>query len=392
MHHASTVSPASVDSAVVLRVLRALAQHPGLTRAELAARVGTSRPTVSAALRMLEDRGFLEQRVQPDERSIGRPPMRVFLAGSAASSVGLEITRTELHAGMFDISGRALSQVRAPVRDFEDAALLLDDAAALVRRLLDRYARATAYVLGIGVAVAAPIDHEGRVVHDVSPTQWTHMDLGRELSERLGLPVSVENDANAGALAEHRFGAGRNCADLLYLRVAGGVGAGLILGNRLHRGASGIAGELGHMTIDPRGALCSCGGRGCLETIAGTLALEDELSAVKRAPVEDGWMTPGDRHVRRLVADAGDAVGSAIASAINLLDPGRVVIGGPLAEAGAVFFDAIDAAIARDAIPPAAARARVVPGSLGAHASILGAATALISRELEVLVSPAAVA
>jgi predicted NBD/HSP70 family sugar kinase len=146
------------------------------------------------------------------------------------------------------------------------------------------------------------------------------------------------------------------------------------------------------MTIDPRGALCSCGGRGCLETLAGTLALEDELQAVRRAPVQDGWMTPGDRHVRRLLSDAGDAVGSAIASAINLLDPGRVVIGGPLADAGAVFFDAIDAAIARDAIPPAAARARVVPGSLGGHASILGAATALISRELEVLISPAAVA
>ena len=323
MHHAPTISPASVDSAVVLRVLRALAQHPGLTRAELAAAFGTSRPTkVFAALRMLEDRGFLEQRVEPDERHIGRPPMRVFLAGSAASSVGLEITRTELHAGMFDIAGRALSQVRAPVRDFEDAALLLDDAAALVRKLLNRYARATGYVLGIGVAIAAPIDHEGHVVHDVSPTQWTHVDLAQELSERLGLPVSVENDANAGALAEHRFGAGRNCPDLLYLRVAAGVGAGLILGNRLHRGASGIAGELGHMTIDPRGALCSCGGRGCRETIAGTLALEDELSAVKRAPVEDGWMTPGDRHVRRLLADAGDAVGSAIASAINLLDPG----------------------------------------------------------------------
>ena len=101
-----------------------------------------------------------------------------------------------------------------------------------------------------------------------------------------------------------------------------GVGAGLILGNRLHRGASGIAGELGHMTIDPRGALCSCGGRGLLETVAGTLALEDELRAVRRAPVQDGWMTPGDRHVRRLLSDAGDAVGSAIASAINLLDPG----------------------------------------------------------------------
>ncbi|MDA0168473.1 ROK family transcriptional regulator [Solirubrobacter taibaiensis] len=385
MHHTTAISP-SVDSTIVLRVLRALAQHPGLTRAELATRADTSRPTVSAALRMLEDRGFLEQRVEADERNIGRPPMRVFLAGSAASSVGLEITRTELHAGMFNIAGHVLSQVRAPVHDFDDASSLLDDAAMLVRKLLDRHLRATAYVLGVGVAIAAPIDHEGHVVQDVSPTRWTRVNLAQELSERLGLPVSVENDANAAALAEHRFGAGRSCTDLLYLRLSAGVGAGLILGNRIYRGASGIAGEIGHLTIDPRGALCGCGGRGCLETLTSPLVLEQQLRTVRRAPVEDGWMSDGDRHVRRLLADAGDAVGSAIATAINLLDPGRVVIGGHLAEAGVVFFDAIDAAIVRDAIPSAAARARVVPGSLGAHAPILGAATALISRELEVLV------
>jgi predicted NBD/HSP70 family sugar kinase len=197
--------------------------------------------------------------------------------------------------------------------------------------------------------------------------------------------VSVENDANAAALAEHRFGAGRDCADLLYLRLSPGVGAGLILGNRLYRGASGIAGELGHVTIDPRGALCGCGSRGCLETVASPLVLAQELRAVKGEPVNEHWVGHHDRHVRRLLTDAGEAIGVGIATAINLLNPARVVIGGQLVDGGAVLLDAIAAGIARDAIAPAAARARVVAGELGSHAAILGAATALTSRELEVL-------
>jgi predicted NBD/HSP70 family sugar kinase len=379
------ISPTTVDSTIVLRVLRALAQHPGQTRAELAERIGVSRPTVSTALRMLEDRGFLEQRVDVAERSIGRPPMRVFLAGAAASSVGLEITHTDFRAGMFDTAGRVLSEVRAPARGFEDPEVLLDAAAALVRELLQQTAGATAYVLGVGVAIAAPIDMDGRVVGDVSLTQWTSVDLERELEDRLGLPVSVENDANAAALAEHRFGAGRGCADLLYLRLSPGVGAGLILGHRLYRGASGIAGELGHVTIDPDGALCGCGSRGCLETIASPLVLERELEAVKGTPVGEGWAGRDDRHVRRLVADAGDAIGAALATAVNLLNPARVVVGGELADANRGLLDAIEAGIARNAIAPATARARVARGELGPHAAILGAATTQIWRELDVL-------
>jgi predicted NBD/HSP70 family sugar kinase len=381
MHEAQAVDPTTM-----LRVLRALAQSPGLTRAQIAGRVGSSRPTVSAALRLLEDRGFLEQRIASDaaERRTGRPPMRVFLAGSAASSVGLEITRTELHAGVFDISGRVLAELRTPLR----GAVPLDDAAALVRELVHETSGATAYVLGVGVAVAAPVDRDGRVVDDVVPDGWDGVDLARELAERLELPVAVENDANAAALAEHRFGAGRHCSELLYLRLSPGVGAGLILGDRLYRGAHGIAGELGHVTVDPAGALCSCGSRGCLETIAGTLALEDELRGVRRGVT---LAERDDRHVRRLLADAGLAIGAAIATAVNLLDPARVVVGGELADAGPVLFDAIDQGLARDALVPALARTEVVAGTVGPRAPVLGAASALMTRELEALVNPASV-
>ena len=390
MHHAP-INSTSVDSTTLLRVLRVLAQSPGLTRAELAERTGTSRPTVSTALRVLEDRGLIEQRVEAEDRSVGRPPMRVFLAGAAACSVGLEITRTGLHAGLFDLSGRVLAQSRLSVRGFEDAALLLDDAAALVRELIEGRAGATGHVLGIGVAVAAPVDAQGRVVEDVSLTQWTDVDLEQELGTRLGLPVIVENDANAAALAEHRYGAGRNCADLLYLRLSPGVGAGLILGNRLYRGGNGLAGELGHVTLDPAGALCGCGNRGCLETIASPPVLEGELRAVKGTPVPVPWARTEDRHVRRLVSEAGEAIGAAIATAVNLLNPTRVVLGGQLADAGTVLLAAVDAGVGRHAIPPAAARVRVVAGTLGPDAAILGVATALMSRELEALVSSMAV-
>ncbi|HWK27988.1 MAG TPA: ROK family transcriptional regulator [Solirubrobacter sp.] len=381
--------PSSVDGAIVLRVLRALAQQPGMTRAELAEHAAASRPSVSAALRLLEDRGLLEQRASDVERpAIGRPPMHVFLAGTAASSVGLEVTRTELRAAIFDAAGGLLAEAASPIGGFEDVDGLLDDAERLVGDLVEQ---GSGPVLGIGVAVAAPIDRAGRVVDGVSLTRWAQVDLRRELSERLGLPVTVENDANAAALAEHRFGAGRDCAELLYLHLSPGVGAGLILGNRLYRGAAGIAGELGHVTVDPDGALCSCGSRGCLETIAGPRALEGELRSARGFEPLGEWIAlagTGDRQVRRLVADAGTAIGTAVATAVNLLNPGRVVVGGRLADAGPVLLDAIDAALVRDAIEPAAARARVVAGELGSRAAILGVAAAVVSQELVALVAP----
>jgi len=245
-------------------------------------------------------------------------------------------------------------------------------------------------VIGVGVGLAAPVDARHGAVHSegILP-DWDAIRPAQELERRLGLPVQIENDANAGAMGEHLFGAGRGVAHMLYLRLSAGVGLGLILGGQLYGGASGIAGEVGHTPVVDDGLICRCGNRGCLETIANTLSLTSLVSRSRGEPVALAQLIAlvhaGDRGARRAVADAGTAVGTALAAAINVLNPELVVIGGELAPAGETLLEPIRAAIERRVIAPAASSVRVVPSTLGERAEVTGAAATQLTRAPQAL-------
>jgi predicted NBD/HSP70 family sugar kinase len=194
----------------------------------------------------------------------------------------------------------------------------------------------------------------------------------------------VDNDANLGALAEAAFGAGRDAGDLIYLKVSSGIGAGLILNGRLYRGSSGLAGELGHVLVDPDGLVCRCGNRGCLETLAGSGALvellrrshgQDFTVATMLAAARDG-----DVGCRRVIADAGRAIGRAVATLLNVLNPELLVIGGDLAAAGDLLLDGIRESVGRAALPEAARTAEIVAGVLRERAQVLGALALVVSE------------
>jgi len=211
------------------------------------------------------------------------------------------------------------------------------------------------------------------------------------LGGELGMPVVVDNDANLGALAETVWGAGRGCSDLVYVKAATGIGAGLVLGGRLYRGATGAAGELGHLPVDEAGAICRCGNRGCLETVASPVAVAGLLSRSRGENVSLPDLLElvrnGDRGACRAVADAGEAVGAALAGAVNLLNPELVIIGGDLAATGDILLDPLRAAIHRRAVAPAAHDVRITRGTLGEHAEALGAAAIQLARAPEALAS-----
>jgi predicted NBD/HSP70 family sugar kinase len=203
------------------------------------------------------------------------------------------------------------------------------------------------------------------------------------MSEELGLPVRVENDANLGALAEIVWGAGRGCSELVYVKVASGVGAGLILNGRLYEGHAGTAGEIGHVTVDETGQVCRCGNRGCLEVYAGAEAVLEPLrrrygqGITLRQVI--ALAQAGDLGCRRVIADAGRSLGLAIAGTCNLLAPERVIVGGELAAAGPLLLDPLRQVVGRSAI--ASLRATpVLAGVLGERAEVLGA-VALVLRE-----------
>jgi predicted NBD/HSP70 family sugar kinase len=207
-----------------------------------------------------------------------------------------------------------------------------------------------------------------------------------EMRRRLQLPIAVDNDANLGALAEAAFGAARDASDLVYIKVSSGIGAGLILNGRLYRGAAGLAGELGHVLVDPDGLVCRCGNRGCLETLAAAEALSDLLSRShgKSLTVTEmlALARDADLGCQRVIADAGRVVGRAVADLCNYLNPDLVVVGGDLSAAGDLVLEPMREAVRRFAIPAAAEDVEIVAGTLGDRAELLGA-LALAGHESE---------
>jgi predicted NBD/HSP70 family sugar kinase len=241
-------------------------------------------------------------------------------------------------------------------------------------------------VLAAGVGLPGPIDRESGLVHSqpILPS-WVGLEPARELQERLGVPVHLDNDANVGALGESTFGAGRGTRVMAYLRLSAGIGAGLVIDGRPFRGARGVAGEIGHVLVDPQGPICRCGNRGCLETFVAGPAL-CELLRRSHGPltVKDllRLAKEGDVGCQRVIADAGSVVGRAVADLCNYLNPDLVVVGGDLSVAGDLVIEPMREAVRRYAIPAAADDVQIVAGTLGDRAELLGA-LALAGHESE---------
>ncbi len=377
-----------------LRVLELLLRHPARSRAELGRRLGLSRATVTAVLSELERAGMVEQQSEElgDDRrkAIGRPPLHVSLAPDAAFAVGLDFGHRHVRAAVCDLGGTIVAQRWAESDVDERPAESFDLARELAAAALDEAGVASERVIGAGVGLPAPVDVLTGTVHAAGVLPgWAGIVPASELEARLAMPVQVENDANAGAIGEHLFGAGRGVENMVYVQLAAGIGVGMILAGRLFRGAVGVAGEIGHTTAVPDGRLCRCGNRGCLETIASSVAIGELLERSRRATLTTPELlerlAAGDRGVVRAIGDAGAAVGVALTSMVNLLNPSLLVIGGELSEAGEVLLEPIRDAIARSAMPPAAAAVRVVGAELGTRAEALGAASIQLSRAPQAL-------
>lgn len=385
-----------------LRVLEALYRHPGSSRAELTRWTGLSRATVSTLVEELLGARLVEELedATPGEehsgvpgatRSTGRPPVLLSLVSGAAFAVGLDFGHQHIRVAVCDLSGEPVVDDWSPAEVDHAPIESLDLARELVRSALDRAGVAGDRLLGVGMGLAAPINKStGELEADGILPGWHGIRPAAEMQERLGLPVELENDANVGAIGEKAFGAGRGVDDLIYVRLSAGIGAGLIFGGRPYQGVGGVAGEVGHVLLDPNGPICRCGNRGCLESIASPVEVASLLERSLGEPVsvkrllELVWS--GHRGARRAVADAGEAVGRALSMLVNVLNPQLVIVGGDLAQAGPVLLDPIRAAIDRHSVAPAASAVGVVAGTLGERAEVLGAAALILAQSPRALV------
>jgi len=374
-----------------LRIVDELRRAGRSSRADLVRTTGLSRTTVSKLVAELQAEGIVVERPPESDGApatgggIGRPPVALALAPAAGGAIGIDFGHDFIRVAVADLAGVVLAEARREFDVDRQSPAAIDLACELIDELLAEAALDLERIIGVGVAVSAPILRDADGSAQILPG-WAAFAPVDALERRLGRPVLMDNDANLGALAEVRHGAGRGAVDVLYLMLSSGIGAGLIADGRLVRGRHGITGEIGHVVVDPNGAICRCGNRGCLETVAAAPALLAPL-----APLHGRDMTlqelvrlarDGDEGCRRLIADAGQAVGLVAGSICNVFNPELIIVGGEMIVAGDVLVDAVRSGVARAVMPAIRADAQIVAATLGDRAEMLGA-VGLVLEETE---------
>ncbi len=405
---ASEPSPARSDAPINLndlgrvRVLRALTEQTWLSRAELVRRTGLARATVGSVIYDLIRAGLVRESMRPDPAGsggapapgaalngqpagarTGRPPQLLSLAPEAGYALGLDVAHDHVRAILTDLAGTTRWDLTERLSVDHDPQGALNLAARLVERAVAETGVPRERLLGLGVGIACPVGKDGGRLHaeGIMPG-WVGVRPADELAARTGLPVRIVNDANAGVLAERRFGAARDCADVIYVRLSSGIGAGVVCDGRMLLGHGGLAGELGHVTVEPQGAVCRCGNRGCLETVASPSAISGVLARSwgRPVPIDElaDLLVRGERGATRVVEDAGDAVGRALAPAVMLLNPRLIVVGGELATAGDALFAPLRRALLRNTMTSHGQPLRIEASDLGDSAGVRGAAALVL--------------
>lgn len=382
---AAAEAPINLSDLGRVRVLRALTEKPWLSRADLVRMTGLARATVGSVVYDLMAAGVVRETGQAATvgSRTGRPPQMLSLKPDAAFALGLDIGHDHVRVIMTDIGGTTRWDRTEAVAVDNDSEGALGIAARLVAAAIEECGVPRSKLLGLGLGIACPVGKDGGRLHaeGIMPG-WVGLRPTDELAGRTGLPVRIINDANAGVLAERRFGAARDCADVVYLRLSSGIGAGVVCDGRMLLGHGGLAGELGHITVEPQGAVCRCGNRGCLETVASPDAIAGLLARGWRRPVAPGdladLLRAGDRGALRAVEDAGEAVGRALAATVMLLNTQLIVVGGDLVTAGEALFGPLRRTLGRSTMTSHGRNLRIVPSALGDSAGVRGAAALVL--------------
>ena len=388
-------APVASDRDLTTSVLDIVWKRREVSRADIARHTGRSRSTISEVVARLLDTGLVEE-VGSGESRGGRRPILIGFRDDAGVILGVDLGATHVSVILTDLRGSVLAwRDRAyPVRtDPSGAGKLVVE---LCRDCLTEWNGDGRLLMGIGVAVPSPVDPESpdRVLERIHPA-WRGRAVLDRLDVAFGAPVFVDNDANLGAVAERWWGKALGVDDFLYLKVATGVGAGLMIGGEIYRGSTGVAGEIGHIVVDPRGPECVCGGRGCLATFVGTGALVERTRDLLRSSppsaladadlnikvIEDAALED-DPVALRIVHEAAHHLGIALAGVLNLLNPGSVVVGGSLARAGDRLLVPLREAVLRRTLVTSAAAAEIMVSELGPRATALGAATHVLVAAL----------
>jgi len=367
-----------INTSIILDMIR---QQAPVSRAKVSKLTGLNKATVSNLVQELCN-NHLVQEIGPGQSSGGRKPQLLLFNGQAGYAVGVELRVKQMTAVLTDLEGKILAE--------DDKALEEHDVQTVTSLMVDmihglmRQAPPSPYgIIGIGIGVPGMVDEDGTVLFAPN-LGWEMVPLQQQLEDELGLPVTIDNEANAGAQGELRFGAGQDARHLLYISAGSGIGSGIIINGELYKGARGYAGESGHMSIEADGRECTCGNRGCWELYAseksydnknGILPSKNTFELVHHAEL-------GHQETIRHFEELGRYLGVGITNLVNGFNPQSVIIGGPLSDARPWIEDTLQQVVAERTLPYHRELMEIRFSELGSRSTMIGAAYSAISQFL----------
>jgi len=375
---------------LALRLIHA--QSP-ISRAQLAHITGLNKSTVSSLVDELID-GKLVRETGMNTIGAGRPATLLEMNSQVGLILGVELGVDFISVAVTDFLGNIIWRKHADTDPNEDHEKVINQSLSIVKEALTAGRRKHLPFLGLGLTTPGTVDVSQGILIFAPNLHWRNVPFGRIFSEHTKLKVFVENDANAAAVAEHLFGTTRRVQDFLFVFAGVGIGGGLFLNGKLYRGKNGYAGEIGHFPImaEPLQTVCHCGNRGCWETYANQYSIIQRIQArleVKRSSVIPQLMAEqsspltiplikqaadaGDQEAIESFAEAGRAMGQGFAGLINIFNPEKIILGGPLSVAGEYLLPDIKETVRLHSLPEMDQQAEVALSPFGPDAALLGA-------------------
>lgn len=331
----------------------------------------------------------------------GRPPIVLEINPNRGIVGAIDMGATHTSIALADFTAKILQESEFPFDIKNGPKICIEEVDRNLQIMMSELNISFSDLTAVGVGVPGPVITEaGMVIAPPIMPGWDHFPIRETLEKKWGCPVTLNNDAELGALGEWAYGAGRGEKNIAYIKVGSGVGAGLILNQQIYGGTTGAAGEIGHLTIDENGPLCNCGNHGCLEAFAGGHAIARQGQSLARSgkrtllsdlPTENITALDvaeaarrGDLHAQEILRRAGESIGIAIAGLINLFNPSVVIIGGGVAQAGDTLTAPIRQAVRERAMRASEQSVHITTGMLGRRSLLIGATVQAINVAIHI--------
>lgn len=371
-----------INKSIILNVIQD--QCP-LSRARISEVTGLNKATVSSLVNELITENLVHE-IGPGESSGGRRPVMLLFNKDAGYSIGVDLGVNYILLVLTNLQGNIVTEKTVPL-DEQATNYVIPLLKSSIQSIIDEAPSSPYGIVGIGIGVPGTTDNSGKILFAPN-LNWTNIDIKEEIRNEFDIPVVVDNEANAGSYGEKLYGAGKNTSNLIYVSAAIGIGAGIIIGDELYKGSSGVSGEIGHFTINANGKKCRCGNRGCWELYASenTLLQQakklDEFHEQPHLSIDTliEAANQGNKNVINLFNSIGEYLGIGLINIVNTFNPELVIIGNRLSEIRDWINNPIHRVLEARLMPYQCKHTKIAFSQLGTHSCALGSSSFAISN------------